>query len=238
MSIFKKKLLISMCSSFLLLFLCYAVYPRSALTVSSTASFDYTLILDAGHGGEDGGALSRSGVRESDLNLSIAQRTENLAALLGIKTVMTRDADISVHDKDCTSISEKKKSDLRNRVNLANMTPNAMILSIHQNHFAEEKYKGAQVFYANIEGSKFWAETLQNHLRVLDSKNHRQCKQSQQIYLMEHIQCPAVLVECGFLSNPVEAQLLQEQDYQKKLAMVLLQAVATKGKGVTEEHEV
>lgn len=238
MSLFKKKFLISVASSFMLVFLCYAVCPRPDVSVSADADPHFTLVIDAGHGGEDGGALSSSGVRESELNLSIALRTEALAALLGVESVMVRSADISIHDEDCRTISQKKNSDLRNRVRLVENIPDPLLLSIHQNHFSEEKYRGAQVFYAKTSGSDAWAEKLQSDLKILDSKNHRQCKQANKVFLMEHISCPAVLVECGFLSNHAEATLLQEDSYQKKLAMTMLRAVVSQGKDVTEEREI
>lgn len=238
MSVFKKKISVSIASLFLLVFFCYAIYPRPNIPVSGNGDSDFTLVIDAGHGGEDGGALSDSGVRESDLNLSVALRTEDLAALLGVKTVMVRNSDISIHDEGCQTISQKKNSDLRNRVRIVESISQPLLLSIHQNHFSEKKYRGAQVFYAKTEGSDVWAEKLQADLKILDEKNHRQYKPASKVYLMEHISCPAVLVECGFLSNPAEALLLEEANYQKKLAMTMLRAVAEQGKDVTEEREI
>lgn len=238
MSFFKKSLFISIASAFLLVFLCYAVYPRTDVAVSAGSNPHFTLVIDAGHGGEDGGALSSSGVRESELNLAVALRTDALAALLGMKTVMMRSTDISLHDENCQTISQKKNSDLRNRVRLVESIPDVLLLSIHQNHFSEEKYRGAQVFYAKTAGSDVWAGKMQSDFKALDVKNHRQCKKANQVYLMEHITCPAVLVECGFLSNHGEAALLQEDNYQKKLAMTMLRAVASQGKDVTEEREI
>lgn len=238
MTLLKKKLLVSAASAFLLVFLCYAVCPRPDISVSTAADPHFTLVIDAGHGGEDGGALSSSGVRESDLNLSIALRTEALAALLGVETVMIRSTDISIHDENCQTISQKKSSDLRNRVLLVESIPDSLLLSIHQNHFSEGKYRGAQVFYAKTPGSDIWAEKLQSDLKIIDIKNRRQCKQANEVFLMEHISCPAILVECGFLSNHSEAALLQEDSYQKKLAMTMLRAVVSQGKDVTEEREI
>lgn len=181
-----------------------------------------TVVIDAGHGGEDGGAVSVSGVRESGLNLEIALRLNDMLRLLGQRTVMVRTQDISVHSPDAVSVSEKKVSDIRNRVALVNETPCALLVSIHQNQFPESKYRGAQVFYAATEGSEALAAALQDDLRTqVDPKNHRQCKAAQDIYLLSHIECTAVLVECGFLSNPQEEQLLRNGDYQKKLAAAI-----------------
>ncbi len=203
------------------------VTPRKTLAVASFSAAPNILIIDAGHGGEDGGAISVSGKRECELNLEIARRTADLAALLGIRTKMIRTSDVSIHDDTCHTIAEKKRSDLRNRVKLVNETPNAILLSIHQNHFAEEKYYGTQVFYAANTESKSLAEKMQEDVRLLNPKNRRMSKAAQSVYLLEHVSCVSVLVECGFLSNYKEEQLLGEADYQKKLAMAMLRPIAT-----------
>ena len=181
-----------------------------------------TVVVDAGHGGEDGGTLSCTGVRESGLNLEIALRVNDLFALLGQRTRMLRIQDVSLHDTDAATIAARKASDIRARVRLTEETPKAVLLSIHQNHFPESKYRGAQVFYAAADGSRALAERLQTALGTqLDPDNHRACKKAGEIYLLKHVSCPAVLVECGFLSNPAEAALLRTPEYQKKLAAVL-----------------
>lgn len=176
------------------------------------------IVIDPGHGGEDGGAMSESGIRESDINLSISLRLRDLLRLCGMETSMTREGDCALYDPDCTTITQKKASDLRNRAAMLNEHPDAILLSIHQNHFPEEKYRGAQVFYNDVSGSEELAGSLQEALREgVDPKNHRQIKRSQSVYLMEHIGNTAALIECGFLSNREEAMLLSEPEYQKKL---------------------
>ena len=176
------------------------------------------IIIDAGHGGEDGGAVSVTGVYESKLNLEIALRINDLLHLLGVQTEMVRTEDVSVYTEGST-IAQKKVSDIRHRVALVEQTPNALLVSVHQNQFSEAKYRGAQVFYAKTDGSQALAEQLQAALAVqVDPNNHRACKQAKDIYLMEHVSCPAVLVECGFLSNSAEEALLRDAAYQKKLA--------------------
>lgn len=183
-----------------------------------------TVVIDAGHGGEDGGAISVTGVYESQINLSIALRLNDFLHFLGVQTKMIRVEDVSVYTEGET-IAQKKVSDIHNRVSMVKATPNALLVSIHQNHFSESKYRGAQVFYAS--GSQALAEALQTSLAAqIDPKNHRQCKQARDIYLMEHISCPAVLVECGFLSNPAEEALLREESYQKKLAATIACQIA------------
>lgn len=206
----------------------------SAVTVlSSELPATPIVILDAGHGGEDGGAISVTGVRESTLNLEISQRLNDLLHFLGIQTKMIRNEDISVYTEGET-IAQKKVSDIHNRVAMVEQTPNAVLVSIHQNQFSEAQYRGAQVFYA--KGSQAFAEAMQNTLCTqVDPRNHRQCKQAQGIYLLEHISCPAVLIECGFLSNPAEEQLLRDAGYQKKLAAAIACSVQAY---LEESHEV
>ena len=216
------------------LFVCAAVIMSamllsrvgSAVAVFSTETRTAPIvIIDAGHGGEDGGAISVTGVRESTLNLEISQRLNDLLHFLGIQTKMIRTEDVSVYTEGET-IAQKKVSDIHNRVAMVAQTPNALLVSIHQNKFSESRYRGAQVFYA--EGSQALAELLQSELaEQVDPKNHRECKQAKGIYLLEHIPCPAVLIECGFLSNPAEEALLRDAAYQKKLASVIACTLAS-----------
>ena len=143
---------------------------------------------------------------------------EELLHLLGVRTAMIRTEDVSVYTEGDT-IAQKKVSDIRHRVAMVEQTPNALLIRIHQNQFSEAKYRGAQVFYAKTDGSQALAEQLQAQLAAqVDPNNHRACKQAKDIYLMEHISCTAVLVECGFLSNSAEEALLRDAAYQKKLA--------------------
>lgn len=199
----------------------------TAVAVWSQGESAVTVVIDAGHGGEDGGTSSTSGLRESGLNLEISLRLNDLLHFLGVKTVMVRQTDISVYTEG-TTIAQKKVSDIHNRVKLVEETPNALLVSIHQNHFSEEKYRGAQVFYAATDGSQELAEQIQAAIATqVDTNNHRECKKAQDIYLLTHVSCPAVLVECGFLSNPAETKLLQDPDYQKKLAATLAVCIAS-----------
>ena len=185
-----------------------------------------TVVIDAGHGGIDGGAVSCTGVYESRINLEIAQTLDDLMHLLGIQTVMIRDTDQSIHTEGDT-IARKKVSDIRNRVSIVNSTPNALFISIHQNHFSDSQYKGAQVFYNDQEGSLVLANELQEGLRkYLNPQNKRQPKKISGVYLMEHINCAGVLIECGFLSNPQEEYLLRDHGYQKKLSGVIATVIS------------
>lgn len=179
------------------------------------------IVIDPGHGGMDGGAVSCTGAHESRLNLEIALRVNDLLSLLGHPTVMTRHDDSSL-DTTGQSIAERKASDLKNRVQLVERTPGAILLSIHQNQFSDSRYDGAQVFYAPTDQSRNLAEAMQQAMiQTLNPDSHRSCKAADGVYLMHHITCPGILVECGFLSNPQEEAKLRSGDYQKKLACVI-----------------
>lgn len=200
---------------------------------------DQVIIIDAGHGGEDGGAVSCTGVNESQINLEIALRVDDFCHLLGYSTVMLRTDDISLHDSSANTISEKKVSDLKNRVKLVNQVSGGVLVSIHQNQFSESKYHGSQVFYAATDGSQPLAEQLQDNLRaVIDPSNNRQCKKADSVYLMSKIQCPAVLVECGFLSNAQEEAMLRDAQYQKKLAAVITCSICSYIQEESGENEI
>lgn len=182
-----------------------------------------TLVIDAGHGGEDGGAVSVSGVSESVINLAVARRLDAIMGLFGVNTLMLRTGDVSLGSEGLPTMRERKVSDLHNRVAAINGVENAVLISIHQNSFTDARYDGAQVFYAPTEGSQFFAEYTQELLRVcLAPDNDRRAKPiPESVYLMSHIHCKAILVECGFLTNPAEDQLLQQPDYQLKLALTV-----------------
>lgn len=183
-----------------------------------------TLVLDAGHGGEDGGAVSPSGAVESGINLSIVCKLDQLLGFYGQSTLLLRSEDVSLHDADADTLREKKVSDLHNRAARIEDTENAVLLSVHQNTYPDSRYRGAQVFYAGGgEESQSFAVLTQEVLRAaLNPDNSRQAKPiPDTVYLMNHITCPGILVECGFLSNPEEEALLQSDGYQSKLASAL-----------------
>ena len=182
------------------------------------------VLIDPGHGGIDGGTTSCTGLSESKLNLEISLRLNDLLRFLGHNTLMTRTQDISLGTQGST-IREQKSSDLKKRVEIANQQQNAVVISVHQNHFTQSKYSGPQVFYNNNPQSQNFAEQLQkdlNHSLAPDS--NRSCKRSNGVYLMEHIHPPGILVECGFLSNPEEEQKLRKPEYQKKLCCIIAAA--------------
>lgn len=194
---------------------------RAVTTFSEYSQSPKCVIIDAGHGGVDGGAVSCTGVFESHINLQIALKLEDLMHLLGIRTVMIRDTDRSVYTQG-TTIASKKISDIKERVRIVNSTPNAVFVSIHQNNFNDAKYSGTQVFYNTHSDSKELAEKLQSAFREnINPTNKRSVKKTSGVYLMEHINCTGVLIECGFLSNLREEALLRDSTYQNKLCCVI-----------------
>ncbi|MBR3849758.1 MAG: N-acetylmuramoyl-L-alanine amidase [Oscillospiraceae bacterium] len=227
-----------LCMALVLALLACFAYPRPVRPTLGQLSATPVLILDAGHGGEDGGAAASDGTKESLLNLQITLRLEALSALCGRKAYLIRRDDRSVYDDGCRTIAEKKRSDLRNRVAMVNSQPGALLLSIHLNHFPDGKYSGAQVFYGAVGNSRELAEEIQSSLRAaVDPKNRRKCKPSEGIYLMKNIRNPGVLVECGFLSNLREAELLRQENYQKKLAAAILAPIIRNGSDTNGEIE-
>jgi len=201
---------------------------RKAEVFAQTKSIEPEWILDAGHGGEDGGAVSLSGIKESTINLDITLRLDQMLGFLGEVSELMRDKDISLHNEEAVTLREKKVSDLKNRVAAANALSEATLISIHQNTFSDSRYHGAQVFFARTQGSETLADTVQNALICkLQSDNTRQPKPiDEKIYLMNHIKNRAILIECGFLSNPDEEKLLQESTYQNVIAMVIAAALS------------
>lgn len=193
-----------------------------AIAAVSNVSDQWTLILDAGHGGEDGGAVTAGGDSESQINLAIVLKMESLLAFLGVETKLTRREDVSLASAGDT-VRERKVSDLKNRAAMISETPNAILISVHQNYFTDSRYSGAQVFFAQGDFSRQWGEYTQELLRqVLNENNHRAAKLiSGDLYLFKHISCPTLLVECGFLSNGEEASLLLTDQYQRKVALTL-----------------
>ena len=187
---------------------------------------NHTVIIDAGHGGIDGGATSCTGKLESAFNLEISMRLNDLMHLLGVHTKMVRTTDVSVYTYG-SSIAAKKASDLKNRVKFVNETDNALLLSIHQNTFSNSQYRGAQVFYSkNGEGDQL-AEQLQTaFIQTINPGSNRKSKKADGIYLMEHIDKTGVLIECGFLSNVEEEAKLRSEVYQKKLCCVIATTVS------------
>lgn len=198
------------------------------------------VVIDPGHGGEDGGAVSSGGVAESQINLSVSLRLSDLLRFAGQRTRLTRDGDVTICDEGLDTMRQRKTSDLKNRVKLVEETENAVLLSIHQNSLPSSPVThGAQVFWNQREGAEALADSVQEALNAAvnagNAKHSRPIPDS--IYLMKHITAPGVLVECGFLSNEAETARLQEPAYQLRLAAAVAAGYLNAGAAENEPGE-
>jgi len=188
----------------------------------------FTVVLDAGHGGEDGGASSKDGILEKDLNLSIAFLLKDMLEANGVTVVMTRTDDRLLYDRNSNYEGRKKALDLSARKKIAEETSNSIFVSIHMNAYPAAQYSGLQVWYSpNHPHSKTVADTIQSTVKnTLQPLNERHTKAAtSSIFLLHHLQTPAVLIECGFLSNPQEAALLNTKEYRQQLAFSIFLAI-------------
>lgn len=183
-----------------------------------------TIVLDAGHGGEDGGAQGATGVLEKDVNLAIAKVLREMFVSSGFKVEMTRDEDVSIYDDSASTVRQKKVSDLRNRLKIINSNENGVLISVHQNKFTDSKYSGAQIFYSkNDQLSRELAEQMKKSIvGLLQPDNTREIKPcDKNIFILWESKIPSVIVECGFLSNEEEEAKLKDPLYQKKMAFAI-----------------
>ena len=205
-------------------------FPQQDNTSEHTESLNApTVIIDAGHGGEDGGAVGIDGTLEKDLNLSIALELEEILRSQGIKTRLTRDTDILLYDKNSDYQGHKKIQDAAARIAIAEEYKNAVFVSIHMNSFSQSKYSGLQVYYSeNSPSSSALAEAVQTLVsQNLQPNNKRKIKPSEgNIYILKKVTLPAILVECGFLSNPEECKALNSPEYRSRLCMILYTAIS------------
>ena len=192
----------------------------------------FTVVLDAGHGGEDGGAVSASGLLEKDLNLDVAKEVKALLEANGVTVVMTRETDTLLYDRNVDYHGRKKALDHAERLRIGQETENSIFVSIHMNAYPQTQYHGLQVWYSpNAPHSKEIAETIQTTVKEhLQPENERRVKAAtSSIYLLHHLNSPAVLIECGFLSNPEEAERLNDPEYQKELAFLIFLSIMEAG---------
>ena len=206
----------------------YAAFSNIAVHTSSDAdNTKPVIIIDAGHGGEDGGAEA-DGVLEKDINLSIADKLADMLRLSGYTVREIRDEDISVYSDDAETLHQKKVSDLNNRVETFNSSENNIVVSIHQNKFEQSAYSGAQIFYsANAPESAMLAEAIRGAVvSLLQPDNTRELKKAgSDIYILDQAQVPAVIVECGFISNVDERAKLMDEGYQSEMAYAIAMGV-------------
>jgi N-acetylmuramoyl-L-alanine amidase len=206
-----------------------AADEKARLSLASAAAKAPVFVIDAGHGGLDGGAVGVNGIVEKELNLQIALKLRDMLEFWGFETIMTRETDVSIHSQNAKSVKEMKTSDLHNRLDIVESTPNSVYLGIHQNMFGQSQYDGAQIFYGvHSSESERLAECLQTgFVSKLQPENIRQTKKAEKnLFLLSNITGPAVLIECGFISNPQEAALLCDEEYQNKMVFVIFAAVA------------
>ncbi len=183
-----------------------------------------TVMIDAGHGGEDGGAKGPDGILEKQINLVVSEKLEHIMNLCGVNTDMTRRSDDALFFDERSSLRKRKVADIKKRVEKIQNTPQVTLISVHQNSFPQDNCKGAQVFFSKSNAnSKLLANNVQSALKAgIDENNRRVEKQNDKtIYILENVNCPAILVECGFLTNHEEAKLLKKDTYQTKLAMCI-----------------
>lgn len=187
-----------------------------------------TIILDAGHGGMDGGCVSYNGVSEKGINLNIMLNLKAMLEAYGYEVLVTRDSDKSIHDEGITGLSEQKKSDMKNRLDIFNSCDNAIALSIHQNQYTDSRYNGAQMFYSetNSDSVNLALCLQQAFVDNIQPENEREVKLTgDDLYLIYYAEVPSVMIECGFLSNPEEADLLMTESYQKKVAFTIFKGI-------------
>ncbi len=191
---------------------------------ASTISQETIFIIDAGHGGEDCGAIGYNGVYEKKLNFELAQELGGGLQELGYTVIYTRTEDKLLYTEAENIKGLKKIYDLKNRVKIAQNYPNAIFISLHMNSFSDPQYSGLQVFYSkNREESHRIASCVQTQVKEkIQPQNNRSIRAGDGLYLMENLSCPAVLIECGFISNPLECEKLCEKEYQKRLCFAIL----------------
>lgn len=199
----------------------YQSQNYNSLSTSSLPVNNHTIVLDAGHGNPDGGAVSNDNQTiESELNLSIVQKLQSLLESSGSTVILTRSDENGIYDSDSNSIRSKKVSDMKNRTKIGNTSNADIFVSIHMNKLPQTQYSGWQTFYKNTdEESMKIAKSIQENLNYfIQTPNKREVKSIKDIYLTQNIEIPLVLVECGFLSNENELNLLKKDEYQSLLA--------------------
>lgn len=212
----------------LLLTLCIVLYlsasSENEATVPTNGEAYRTVVLDAGHGGIDGGAVADDGTLEKDINLQITKILSSLMRISGYKVVTTRDGDVMLDTDD--GRGNAKMRDLKKRLEIASAYPDALAVSIHCNKFPQESCKGLQVYHSDSEKAEASALAIQEAFLLISPENHRKIKKADSsIYLLHRAKTPTVLVECGFLSNHEELARLKTTEYKKELALVIFKGI-------------
>lgn len=200
-------------------------HPKAA--AHTVYKYKKEVVIDPGHGGPDPGATGIGGIVEKTVNLSIGLKLRDLFKANGYAVIMTRQDDTSIYDPGSTSLRDKKKTDIYNRTKIVNSHPDDIFISIHQNYSDESrKYSGAQVYFSgNNPDSKILAKAMQAQIKSeLQPQNNRNIQPCGKLYILLHATSPAIMVECGFLTNPDEAKLLGDNTYQQKMAQSIFDA--------------
>lgn len=195
----------------------------SAGAVSYQKVAPLALIIDPGHGGADGGAISVTGKKESEINLDICLRCEQLAAFIGFSPILTRYSEDIDYPPEITTVRERKVWDQHERLSLINSFKTAFFISIHQNKYSSSGPQGAQVFYNGAESKRYADLVTEGFFSYINKDKKRTAKEiSKDIYLLNKAKCPAVLIECGFLSNSEDAHMLEQAEHQKLLTSIII----------------
>lgn len=222
MIIFFKKRILFLCSFFLISIAYYSINSNNLNTIytSSTPISNHVIILDAGHGSPDGGAVASDGTIESELNLKIVLKLQSLLESSNCTVILTRSDENGIYEVNNKSIRNQKVSDMQNRALIANQSNAEIFVSIHMNKLPQEQYDGWQTFYKNEdEDSIKLADSIQQNLNYfIDKTNNRKIKSIKNIFLTRKVEIPLVIVECGFLSNAKETELLKTDNYQELLS--------------------
>lgn len=231
-TVLKKRLLL------VCLFICFSILgygiinmirkQNETVTTNALPVANKTIVIDAGHGKPDDGAVGLFGTTEQAINLSITLKLQKLLEQSGAKIILTRSDENGIYSTDSENIKNKKVSDIKNRVEIGNNSDADIFISIHLNKYPESsKYKGWQTFYQkdNIESENLALLIQENLNKNIEYDNHRTILPIYNVYIMDHVKIPSVTVECGFLSNEEEARLLQEDNYQNKIAWGIFIAI-------------
>lgn len=204
-----------------------AVSQSSVMTNTTESKKNSVIVIDCGHGGEDPGAVGVNNVYESDVNLSFGLKFNGILKLNGYDTVLTRNDKNDIADKSLDTIAKRKKSDMYKRLDIYNSSLKNVAISIHQNIFPAKSCSGTQVFYSKQNPlSKVLADNITTSVvSNLQNDNERISKESNGIFLLDNAKVPAIIVECGFLSNENETYLLCDKEYQKKFSYCLFQGL-------------
>lgn len=216
------RLTAAMIGCFALLAVCARVTDNALPTAVETAEKP-VIVLDAGHGGLDSGAVGKSGLLEKDVNLSVVKKLASMLKMSGFEVVLTRNEDISIYDPGVEGIRNQKLSDMDNRLEIVQKYPDSIFLCIHQNNYTDPQYFGGQMFYNNNNpDNRTLAQIMQNRFATLQPGNDREIKLSgEELFLLKSNPNPSLLIECGFLSNPKEEALLATDEYRQQTAFTI-----------------